>query len=478
MRVAMIGDNCIDIYEKLGRKYPTGNVVDTGVNMAKLGATVSIISTTGSDENGRWMRKTLQKEGVNLSHFKTSEGSTAVTYMDMDGLDRVHGDYVEGVLENIIFEEEDIHFASGHDLVHSALWGKAEDVLPKIKEKNPRCLISFDYADRLEHELVKKTLPEVDLGFYSYHQGRDQWIEEFLADKTKRGMKVAVATFGEKGSLAYDGRQYYVGKVYPAEVVNTVGAGDSFIAGFLYEYLNGNTIEKCLETGARIAADVVSVFEPWVNDKKKRVLCFGDSNTWGYIPGTGERYEEDVRWTGVLASELGNNYRIVEEGLNGRTTVFADLIEPERCGIHHIHPLILSHLPLDYLIVMLGTNDTKTHFHVNATESGYGMEELLLKANYVLQNKKAKTQIILVAPVPIEQCNDIMFDEHSVYKSREIPRIYREIAKEHQCLFLEAGSVIAKLGNDGIHFDEGAHRSLGKVLAVMIKENDERRQLK
>lgn len=477
MRVAMMGDNCIDVYERLGRKYPTGNVVDTGVNMAKLGATVSVISTTGSDENGKWMRETLQKEGVNLSHFKTSEGATAITYMDMDGLDRVHGDYMEGVMANIVFEEEDICFAAGHELVHSALWGKAEQALPKIKMKNPKCLISFDYADRLGHELVEKTLPYVDLGFYSYHKGRDKWIEDFLADKIQRGMKVAVATFGEKGSLAYDGRKYCEGRVYPAEVVNTVGAGDSFIAGFLYEYLKENDLKKCLETGAKIAAQVVSVFEPWVSHRKKRILCFGDSNTWGYNPETGERYEEDERWTGVLASELGKDYRVVEEGLNGRTTVFSDLMEPERCGIQHIHPLILSHLPLDYLIIMLGTNDTKTHFHVNAVESGYGMEELLLKANYVLQNKKAKTQVILVSPVPIEPNNDSMFDEEAILKSREIPKVYREIAKEHQCLFFEAASVIDKLGNDGIHFDREAHRNLGVALSLMIKENDERRQL-
>ena len=86
----------------LGKKYPTGNVVDTGVNLQKLGIPVSIISTTGNDENGKWMLETLKKEGVDISHLKIGDGATAVTYMDMDGKDRVHGDYVEGVLENIV----------------------------------------------------------------------------------------------------------------------------------------------------------------------------------------------------------------------------------------------------------------------------------------------------------------------------------------------------------------------------------------
>ena len=263
MRVAEIGDNCIDLYERLGKKYPTGNVVDTGVNLKKLGVDVSIISTTGSDENGKWMIESLKEEGLDISHLKVAEGQTAITYMDMDGNDRIHGDYVEGVLADIVFDEEDISFAAGHDLVHSALWGMAEKTLPKIAEYGTP--IAFDYADRLDHRLVEETLPYVTYGFYSYHNGRDEYIEEFLKDKVNRGMKVAVATFGEEGSLAYDENGFHcAGIVKAKQVVNTVGAGDSFIAGFLYGILNGWNIEECLNKGAQVASSVVEVFEPWV----------------------------------------------------------------------------------------------------------------------------------------------------------------------------------------------------------------------
>ena len=266
MKVAEIGDNCVDVYERLGKKYTTGNVVDTGVNLKKLGAEVSIISTTGNDENGRWMLDTLKKEGLDVSHLKVGDGPTAVTYMDMDGNDRVHGDYVEGVLENIAFDEEDIAFAASHDLVHTALWGKAESVLPAIAAKGTP--IAFDYADRLDHPLVEETLPYVTYGFYSYHSGRDERIEQFLKDKTDRGMKIAVATFGEEGSLAFDGEKFYQYGIVKAEVVNTVGAGDSFIAGFLWGILNGLDIEACLKKGAETAASVVAVFEPWAKEER------------------------------------------------------------------------------------------------------------------------------------------------------------------------------------------------------------------
>ena len=271
MKTAMIGDNCIDVYvhingEVVNRRYPTGNCVDTGVNLRKLGIPTAIISTTGSDADGKWMIEALTAEGMDISHLKIGDGATAITYMDMNGNDRVHGDYIEGVLENIVFDEEDIAFAASHDLVHTALWGKAENVLPAIKAAGCKA-ISFDYADRLEHPLVESTLPYVDYGFYSYHQERDEFIENFLKDKVDRGMKIAVATFGDKGSLAYDGKEFTSFGIFPApNVVNTVGAGDSFISGFLYGVLNGLSMKECLSKGAEVSAQVVQVFEPWVTD--------------------------------------------------------------------------------------------------------------------------------------------------------------------------------------------------------------------
>lgn len=265
-RVACIGDNCIDFYRNLNRQYPTGNAVDTAVNLQKLGIPTSIISTTGNDEYGKWMIESLAAENLDVSHLKVGKGNTAITYMDLIGKDRIHGEYDEGVLATIVFDNEDVNFASLHDLVHSALWGNAESVLPIVHDKG--VLVSFDYADRLEHPLVESTLGFVDFGFYSYHNARDKFIEEFLKDKVTRGMKVATATFGDKGSLSWDGTSFFEGPVYPATVVNTVGAGDSFISGFLAGIIQDRPITACLDLGARIASEVVSVFEPWITAKK------------------------------------------------------------------------------------------------------------------------------------------------------------------------------------------------------------------
>lgn len=272
-KAAGIGDNCIDDYTNIGRRYPTGNVVDTGVNMAKLGIPVSIISTTGSDDNGRWMIDALAKEGLDLSHLKVGDGATAITYMTLDENDRVHGEYEEGVLENIVFDEEDIRFAAEHDLVFTAFWGKAEGVMGAIHDLG--AATAFDYAttdDERLPDMLEKTRGAIDYGFFSYKgigSKDDEEPREFLRDKVaNHGMKVAVATFGEEGSLAFDGTRFYEGGIYPQEnVVNTVGAGDSFIAGFLAGVLQDKDIPACLDQGARVASEVVGVFEPWVMDE-------------------------------------------------------------------------------------------------------------------------------------------------------------------------------------------------------------------
>ena len=197
-------------------------------------------------------------EGIAKAASETEFYNVNVTKLFFDQYDN----HTFDAIVRTLFDEEDIEFAAEHDLVHTALWGKAENTLPKIAAKG--IPIAFDYADRLDHPLVEETLPYVTYGFYSYHEGRDAKIEEFLKDKVSRGMKIAVVTFGEDGSLAWDGERFYVGGIEKAEVVNTVGAGDSFIAGFLYGILNGKSIDECLKKGAEVAASVVQVFEPWV----------------------------------------------------------------------------------------------------------------------------------------------------------------------------------------------------------------------
>jgi len=262
--VAAIGDNCVDVYPKLGRQYPTGNAVDFAVHMQQSGFPAAVISVTGSDENGRRMLEALAREGIDLSHLHVGNGPTAITWMDLNGKDRVHGEYVEGVLASMVFSPEDIDFAARHTLVHSAFWGKAEGHLEQLRAHG--ALISFDYATRKDEKMVGQTLPFVDYAFFSF-SGPEEEAKAFLKSACAAGPQVAVVTFGSAGSLAYDGQDFYRFGVYPAEVENTVGAGDAFIAGFMAGVLSGEPLQACLQRGARIAAVVVETFAPWVESR-------------------------------------------------------------------------------------------------------------------------------------------------------------------------------------------------------------------
>jgi lysophospholipase L1-like esterase len=136
----------------------------------------------------------------------------------------------------------------------------------------------------------------------------------------------------------------------------------------------------------------------------KSIVCFGDSNTWGYIPATGKRYPKEIRWTNILQQELGNEYEIIEEGLNGRTTVWDDPIDADydanRNGKAYLGACIKSHFPLDLIIIMLGTNDLKVRYSVTAEDiakSAGRLAKMVNESDCGIDGKPPK--VLLVSPV-------------------------------------------------------------------------------
>ena len=200
----------------------------------------------------------------------------------------------------------------------------------------------------------------------------------------------------------------------------------------------------------------------------KRILCIGDSNTWGYIPGSGERYEKNVRWTGKLAQTLGENYEVIEEGMNGRTTAFTDKIEPGTAALDYLYPCLISQFPLDYIIVMLGT--------VNTVEIGYGLDEVLLKIEETCRRKSQTPEKIVIAPADLYPKKDwIEFTAESAQKAGGLTEEYRSIAALHHAEFLSAREVLGAecIGCDGIHFTEAGHQKLAEAVAFIIRTNEE-----
>lgn len=210
----------------------------------------------------------------------------------------------------------------------------------------------------------------------------------------------------------------------------------------------------------------------------KTVLCFGDSNTWGFIPESitashPSRHPHDVRWTGVLARELGQAFRVIEEGQNGRTTVHDDPFSAARNGRDVLPALLESHKPLDLVVMMLGTNDLKAVFGVTPAEIATGVKilgQLILSSDAGRAARPPK--LLILCPPAIEQhphLPDIAAKFPNAFRdSRELPRYYEAVAATLGCPSLNTQTLIAA-GSDGIHLDAAAHAVLGQAVATAVK---------
>lgn len=206
----------------------------------------------------------------------------------------------------------------------------------------------------------------------------------------------------------------------------------------------------------------------------RTVLCFGDSNTYGQMPGGTalQRYTYDKRWPGVFAQTLGANWHVIEEGLSGRTTVRDDPIEgPFKNGRSYLRACLLSHAPLDLIILMLGTNDLKARFSQPASEVAMGMQCLVLDIRELLPGPNGTIpEIMLVSPPPmlddIREWEAIFKGAQS--KSRELALQFEIMADSLGVHFFDAGQVATCDPRDGFHIDDRAHDSLGRALAAEV----------
>ena len=202
----------------------------------------------------------------------------------------------------------------------------------------------------------------------------------------------------------------------------------------------------------------------------KQILCFGDSNTYGLIPGTKERYPWEVRWTGILGEKVKEKgFRVIEEGLCGRTTVFEDELRDNRRGVAALPMLLETHQPLEKVILMLGTNDCKTIYQASAEIIGKGIEKLIHQIQAVDKNMK----ILLVSPILLaegvgEAGFDPEFGQESVETSKRLKEVYQKIAERNGCEFLAASDYAKASEVDREHLDESGHSLLAEAIFSKI----------
>ena len=197
----------------------------------------------------------------------------------------------------------------------------------------------------------------------------------------------------------------------------------------------------------------------------KQILAFGDSNTWGLIPGTGERYPEHIRWTGILRKAVaGLGFRILEDGVCGRTTVFQDPSRSGRRGLDSIDQYRNTD-GLSAVILMLGTNDCKTVFRASPEQIGSGLEQCIIRFEAFVPPER----ILVVSPILLGRDvwlpeKDPAFDRRSVETCAALKNVYAKIAQRRGNAFLDASAYASACHADGEHLNAEGHECLAEAI--------------
>jgi len=251
----------VDHYESLGQKFPGGNPVNFAVYLRRVGAEASFIGAVGSDEDGLLVRDALAGKGVDVSHVQVLEGPTPTTTVTMEQGNRVFTSYEPGVMEDYHLRPRDLDFIARHDLAVTALWGRCEGDLAAIRARGVP--VAFDCADLPEDPAALAALPNVDIAFFS----DDGTPVEALMEKARAiaamGPTTVVVMRGSKGSMVFDGQTFYLQEAVDCPVVDTLGAGDSYIAGFLHAALLGKPIPERMRAGSENASVTIGYVGAW-----------------------------------------------------------------------------------------------------------------------------------------------------------------------------------------------------------------------
>ncbi len=207
---------------------------------------------------------------------------------------------------------------------------------------------------------------------------------------------------------------------------------------------------------------------------KKHIVCFGDSNTHGYCADPadcadgGNRFNEDERWTCLLQKALGDEYLVLEEGLSGRTTVFTDPLHESMAGVDVAYSTLMTHEPVDLVIIMLGTNDTKERFGANAPAIAVGMERLLLKCKSIPAWRSGRPNILVVCPPPLGAgFHDEVMGKGCVEKSLALPPYLEAVALRCGAAYFNAAECEFN-PVDFTHLTRRGHAQLAAKLAELV----------
>lgn len=200
----------------------------------------------------------------------------------------------------------------------------------------------------------------------------------------------------------------------------------------------------------------------------RTVVCYGDSNTWGYTPGSGVRFDEKTRWTGRLQTLLGEEYRVAECGMNARTTSFDDPFRDYLNGRHGLVHCMVAAKPVDLLIISLGTNDLKYGTVYRSAKGLDALLEVAVHANTYMPGSspvyRDEPRILVISPIALHEELDRKFPGHEMNgkldDSRKFAAVYREVCQKWQVYFLDAAQTASASEIDCVHMDAVSHAAL------------------
>lgn len=255
LRLLGLGDNTVDTYVDRGLQFPGGNAVNVAVLAHRLGAEAGYLGCLGSDEAGRLTVNALLREGVDTSRCRLLAGDNARAFIGHDGHDRRFLRSQRGVRGQWDrFSPEDLAYVASFDLVHSSIYSELDAELATLRHAVRR--FSYDFSERWTDTNLAATLPFLDIAFLSFPAGSEAECRDLARRCTEAGPGLVVVTRGEHGSLALAGGVFHRHGITRAQIVDTLGAGDGFIAAFLLAVLEEKGIPEALAAGAANGAAV------------------------------------------------------------------------------------------------------------------------------------------------------------------------------------------------------------------------------
>ncbi|TFH16528.1 fructoselysine kinase [Candidatus Bathyarchaeota archaeon] len=256
-----VGDNTVDRYLDRNLMFPGGNAVNVPVFFKRLSGSAGYLGWLGDDPRGALVLNSLKAEGVDVSHCRVIDEPTGRCDIELHDGDRVFIGSMPGARKMIHLEETDYEYISKHAITHTSIYSFIENQLPELKQASN--LLSFDFSSNWSREYLEKTLPHVDVAFLSAPQLNESELERLVGWIYAKSHALVVVTRGEKGSTAYDGEVILNQGVIETQIVDTLGAGDSYISRILYETSRGTELKEAMYRAAVSAADTCRYFGAW-----------------------------------------------------------------------------------------------------------------------------------------------------------------------------------------------------------------------